>query len=138
MDNNYLKSLYQDFSAKVKSANRYLERLKSEMGDVNQNVYEWAAKLHDKYEALDTFQQTRPHTPPSGDFAIENRSQATNETDDGSLKKIDQEVIDSSEQINHLFLKTERDTQFLVQTLQEMQDTVNKIYEKYQAIFDEM
>jgi hypothetical protein len=115
-----------------------LERLKSEIGDINQNVYEWGSKLNDKYEALANFQTTRPHTPPSGDFALENRSQPTNQSDDGSLKQLEQKVIDASEQINHLFLKTEKDAQFLVQTLQELQDVVNKVYDKYSALYDEM
>ena len=138
MTTEYLKTLYTEFSNKVRSINKYLEKVKSETGDLNQSVFEWAGKLHDKYDALETFQQSRPHLPPVGDFAIENREQPQTMTDDGSLKKIEREIVDCSEQINHQFEKTQRDVQFLVQTLQDLQDVVNQIYDKYESLYDAM
>lgn len=138
MDSIYLKTLFVEFSNKIKSSLKYNERISGEIKDTNQQVFEWAGKLHEKFEALNSFQDSRHRTPSAGDFAIEHKLDQEVSIEPTDLKKIEKEIIDSSEQINLLFEKTQNDAQFLVQTLQSIQDMVNKIYDKYQELFDDM
>jgi hypothetical protein len=133
----YLETLYKDYKTKINSATIYLKKLKEQEDQLDKVVHTWTSYLHDKYQILDNFQKSRPRTTVPGDFALEDRSKPI-QTSDGDLKMIDSKITDSSEQINWGFGKLENNIKFLSQTFLDAQDTINKIYDRYMEIYDNM
>ena len=136
-NSGYLKILFSDYKTKIHSAVTYLDKIKSQEGILDKMVHDWTSLLHDKYEVLDKFQQSRPRTTVPGDFNLEDRSSAMT-NNDGDLKAIDTKITDHSEQINWSFEKLEQYLEFLGTTFLDAQDTINKIYDRYMEIFENM
>jgi hypothetical protein len=136
-NSGYLKILFNDYKTKIHSAVIYLEKIKSQGEILDKTVHEWTSTLHNKYEVLNKFQQSRPRTTVPGDFNLEDRSPAMTNTDD-DLKSIDTKITDHSEQINYSFEKLEKYLEFLGTTFLDAQDTINKIYDRYMEIFENM
>jgi len=136
MENPFLQSIYSDYETKVNSSFIYLRKLKNEIDLIQKNVSAWVSKLQTKYDTLNQFNKTRRNLPPAGDFAL--TTQTSEIVSDVNLKELELDIKLHSEQINHVFIKTERDMQFLVQTLQNMQDSINSIYDKYQELYEEI
>jgi hypothetical protein len=115
----------------------YLEKIKKQEEVLDRIVHEWTGTLHDKYEILNKFQQSRPRITIPGDFNLEDHSPIM-QNSDGDLKAIDTKITDHSEQINYSFEKLEKYLDFLGTTFLDAQDTINKIYDRYMEIFENM
>ena len=138
MTNTYLKTLYQDFSNKINSIRKYEEYLKNGLGEINQSALQWVGKLKEKYEILANFQKSRKRAVPSSNFAIEYPPDAGTTTDNEDIQRVDGEINDLAEQINHLFKKAETQLNFLSQSYAGLQDLVNSVNDQYQNSFDKM
>ena len=133
----YLKTLYGDYKAKINSANNYIKRIQQQQQMLTKTVSNWTHDLQQKFQILDTFSQNRSNSTIPGDFAIEDRSPQVNE-DQGDLKKIDSAITDNSEQINYCFNKLADDLKFIGQTYLDVQDVVNKVYDRFMEMYDNM
>ena len=129
MSSSYVKTLYNDYSVKVKSIKKYLDKIENETGELTQATYEWIQNLQEKYKLLDEFEKTRVKMPNSN-FMLEPQGQTTvNEPD--KLKVIDTKVSQNAEQINYIFEKLGSEGQFLMQSFQDLQNIVNQIYDTW-------
>lgn len=134
---DYLKTLYADYKSKIHSATIYMEKINKQQQILSDIITKWTGDLKQKYQILDTFTKSRSHSPIPGNFAIEQTQyQATGTT--GDLKKVDTNITDSSEQINYNFNKLDQYLKFLGQTYYDAQDTVNKIYDRFMELYDNM
>jgi hypothetical protein len=136
-NSGYLKILFDEYKTKIHSAVTYLDKIKQQEGVLDKMVHDWTSLLHNKYEILDKFQQSRPRTTVPGDFNLEDRSPAMT-NNDSDLKSVDTKITDHSEQINWSFEKLESYLEFLGTTFLDAQDTINKIYDRYMEIFENM
>ncbi len=134
----YLRTLYSDFKSKIHSADIYLQRIRKQQDNLNQIIEEWTSDLKSKYSALDSFSKSRPRTTIPGDFAIEDQTASGSNQQSKDLKKIDSSITDNSEQINYSFNKLDDYLKFLGQTYYDAQDTLNKIYDRFMEIYDNM
>jgi len=127
MSNSYVKTLYSDYSTKIKSIKKYLDKIENETGELTQATYEWIQNLQEKYKLLDEFQNSRVKTPNSN-FMIEPQGQPpVNEPE--KLKVIDTKISQNAEQINYIFEKLGSEGQFLIQSLSDLQAVTNSIYD---------
>ena len=133
----YLTTLYKDYKLKVKSADNYMAKISQQQKVLTDTIGEWTHDLQQKFKVLDVFAKSRSKSAIPGDFAIEDRSPQV-EQDQEDLKKIDSAITDNSEQINYCFNKMEDYLKFLGQTYLDAQDVVNKIYDRYMEIYDNM
>jgi len=133
----YLKVLYSDYKTKLHSATIYLQKIKEQEETLDSIVHDWTKALKEKYDILNNFQQSRPKTTVPGDFNLEDRS-PVQQNDDKDLKQIDTTITDNSEQINYNFEKIEKYLKFLGSNFLDIQDTINKIFDRYMEIYDNM
>jgi hypothetical protein len=133
----YLKTLYQEYETKVKSATVYLEKIQKQQETLTGITKAWTRDLKEKYTLLDTFRQNRPKTSIPSDFAVEQQGSPPAQGS-GDLKKTDSKITDNSERINYSFNKLEDYLGFLGQTYLDTQDIINKIYDRYMEIYDNM
>jgi DNA repair exonuclease SbcCD ATPase subunit len=138
MSEQYLDTLYQDFEIKLNSINTYLKRLNDSAGSINQTSKEWAYDLKKKYEAVKNFNTNKPKSVPTTHFSIELPPDANDAytTAEKEIKRIDNAINNSSQQINHIFQKSQKDLQFLVQSYQDLQNIINKIYDTWSSIIE--
>jgi hypothetical protein len=133
----YLNTLYTDYKTKIHSADAYMKKIQEQQKALTHTVQVWTHDLKEKFRVLDEFSKNRSKSTIPGDFAIEDRSSPVSQDQD-DLKKIDSSITDNSEQINYCFNKLEDYLKFLGQTYLDAQDVVNKIYDRYMEIYDNM
>jgi len=137
---NYLNTLAKDFARKIKSVEKYIELIKNETGEINQITYTWLGRLKKKYEILDKFEKTRQHPVSATEFSVEQPSNPKIDGDKAqeNIKDITGEINDLSGQLNHIFKRLAKETSFLLQTEQEIQDLINSIYDNFENLYDRM
>ncbi len=133
----YLETLYNDYETKIRSAAAYLQKINSQQEQLTTVIEDWTHLLKEKYRILDDFQNSQSNSINPGNFAIEDRTSIGN-TEQQDLKKVDDAITDNSEQINYHFVKMEDYIKFLSQIYLDAQDTVNKVYDRFMEIYQNM
>jgi chromosome segregation ATPase len=138
MSEQYLETLYKDFEIKLNSISTYLKRISDTTGNLNQLSKEWTYDLKKKFLLVQKYNSTKPKIAPSTHFSIELPPEVNQEFTkaEKEIKQVDLTINNNSEQINYTFQKANRDIKFLVQSYQDLQDIINKIYETYSEIIE--
>ena len=133
----YLQTLYNDYKTKMKSASIYAEKIQCQQASLNKVVTQWTHNLKEKYEILDKFTQGRAKSISPGNFALEDRNMNP-VGQDGDLKKVDSDITDTGEEIEYNFEKLEEYIRFLSSSYLDAQNTINKIYDRFMELYDNM
>lgn len=137
MISQYLSTVFQDVETILNSIKVYIQKADKRTDGINTTMMSWLGKLKDKYEILERFQKTRQHALPSNQFSLEVTPPA-DPADNSDIKKVDKEIVDLSSQLNYLFIRSEEEMNFLVQSYIKLQNMINDMHKKFNELYDKM